>query len=91
MSAISTFTYLELVFYLTKLLSEDISLTPASIYLLLQDLCAPLEDLHLFGLNLIRYVMTLVLEDNTLAADEYLIILAKELSLLVGMLQTVLL
>ena len=83
-------TYLELVFDLGQFFRKDACFFSTRVNFLLQDLGSSLEDLHEPRLAHVADVVAFVVEDNALGADVYLVCLAKILSLLLWMLQTVL-
>ena len=80
--------YLELILDLGKLFGEYLRFTHTGIYLLFQNLGPSLENLYVLGLTLVADTVTLVVRHDALGANVDVVVLAKVLSLLVGVLWT---
>jgi hypothetical protein len=80
--------YLELILDLGKLFGEDLGFAHAGVYFLFQNLGPPLENLNILWLSFIANSMSFVVLHDALGANVDMVVLAKVLSLLVGVLWT---
>ena len=79
-----------MVLYLGQLVTENVCLAAAGVDILLENLRSFLENLALLGLPFVADAVSLVVEDNALAANEDLVGLAEVFCPLVRVLEAVL-
>ena len=79
-----------MVLYLGQLVTENVCLAAAGVDLLLENLRSFLENLALLSLPFVADAVSLVVEDNALAANEDLVGLAEVFCPLVRVLEAVL-